>query len=345
MPKKNSKKTDSKPLFNTPHRLPAFNDEDQSFGMVSQNNATNNFFRLNSKRGSKDLPFNKKEIRSDTVTAITQATHLGLAEAVMLDYVNFKFNQVPNHENTAEFMFTLNQYMKDTGRKDPKSARNAIKHRLDAIASTAYSYHGGDDKNPYNQNFGAHPLLGYDYKRGGKIFITLTPFFHDLLVNHAMPMPYHKLMFMLDPVKEAVALYILRAIIDNKRVNKASPRGNRIKVKTLLNRIESLPTYDEVMASDRRVTDRIIDPVFKAVERLANSKDGAIIRYSFIGKDGKPLDYDSLDYAMFIDADLVIEEWNHYPEKDLERWNKTQKKIQHRRKKNKAKQEKDKHHA
>ena len=31
MPKKNSKKTDSKPLFNTPHRLPAFNDEDQSF--------------------------------------------------------------------------------------------------------------------------------------------------------------------------------------------------------------------------------------------------------------------------------------------------------------------------
>lgn len=312
----------------------------ERYGTISQNNALNNIFRINDKRNIKELPFNKKQIQTDAVTAITQATHLGPAEAQMLDYINLKFNQVPNHENTAEFMFTLKEYMTDAGKKDPKSARNAIKHRLDAIASTAYSYNGGDDKSPYNQNFGAHPLLGYDYKRGGKVYVTLTSFFHDLLVNHAMPMPYPKLLFMLDPVRDAVAIYILKAIFVNKRINKASPRGNRIKVKTLLNRIESLPSYDEVMASDRRVTDRIIDPVFKAVERLANSKDGVINRYSFIVKDGKMLNYDNLDYATFIDADLVIEEWNHYPEKDLERWNKTQKKIQHRRKKNKAKQEK-----
>lgn len=312
----------------------------ERYGTISQNNALNNIFRINDKRNIKELPFNKKQIQTDAVTAITQATHLGPAEAQMLDYINLKFNQVPNHENTAEFMFTLKEYMTDAGKKDPKSARNAIKHRLDAIASTAYSYNGGDDKSPYNQNFGAQPLLGYDYKRGGKVYVTLTSFFHDLLVNHAMPMPYPKLLFMLDPVRDAVAIYILKAIFVNKRINKASPRGNRIKVKTLLNRIESLPSYDEVMASDRRVTDRIIDPVFKAVERLANSKDGVINRYSFIVKDGKMLNYDNLDYATFIDADLVIEEWNHYPEKDLERWNKTQKKIQHRRKKNKAKQEK-----
>ena len=336
MPKKNSKKTDSKPLFNTPHRLPAFNDEDQSFGMVSQNNATNNIFRLNSKRGSKDLPFNKKEIRSDTVTAITQATHLGLAEAVMLDYVNFKFNQVPNHENTAEFMFTLNQYMKDTGRKDPKSARNAIKHRLDAIASTAYSYHGGDDKNPYNQNFGAHPLLGYDYRRG-KVYIDLTNFFHDLLVYHSMPMAYFKLMFKLDPKKDSTALYILRAILENKRINKASPRSNRIRVKTLLEKIPSLPSYDEVMGSNRHVYDRIIAPVLEGVERLAQPDEGAFTRYSFMGKDAKPLDYDSIDYDSFVNADLIIEEWNQYPEEDLEKWDKKQKEII---KKNQKKKEK-----
>ena len=337
MPKKN-KENNSHSLFKIPNKIPVYNEE--PYGTISQSNALNNIFRINDKRNTKELPFNKKQIQTDAVTAITQATHLGPAEAQMLDYINLKFNQVPNHENTAEFMFTLKEYMTDAGKKDPKSARNAIKHRLDAIASTAYSYNGGDDKSPYNQNFGAHPLLGYDYKRGGKVYVTLTSFFHDLLVNHAMPMPYPKLLFMLDPVRDAVAIYILKAIFVNKRINKASPRGNRIKVKTLLNRIESLPSYDEVMASDRRVTDRIIDPVFKAVERLANSKDGVINRYSFIGKDGKMLNYDNLDYATFIDADLVIEEWNHYPEKDLERWNKTQKKIQHRRKKNKAKQEK-----
>ena len=318
----------------------------ERYETISQNNALNNIFRINDKRNTKELPFNKKQIQTDAVTAITQATHLGLAEAQMLDYINLKFNQVPNHENILEFMFTLKEYMTDAGKKDPKSARNAIKQRLDTIASTTYSYHGGDDKSPYNQNFGAHPLLGYDYKRGGKVYVTLTSFFHDLLFNHAMPMPYPKLLFMLDPVRDAVAIYILKAIIVNKRINKASPRGNRMKVKTLLNRIESLPTYDEVMASkNKHVYDRIIEPILKGVERLANSKDGVINRYSFFGKDGKMLNYDNLDYATFIDADLVIEEWNHYPEKDLERWNKTQKKIQHRRKKNKAKQEKDKRHA
>lgn len=46
----------------------------------------------------------------------------------------------------------------------------------------------------------------------------------------------------------------------------------------------------------------------------------------------KPLDYDSLDYDSFINADLIIEEWNRYPEADLEKWDKKQKQIRKNRK-------------
>jgi hypothetical protein len=332
MPKQNKENNNS--LFKTPQKIPLYNEK--PYGTISQNNALNNIFRVNDKHNTKELPFNKKRVQADAVTVITKATHLGLAEAQMLDYINYKFNQLSDHEHTKQFSFTLKEYMKDTGRKDPKTTRNAIKQRLDTIASTTYSYSGGDENNPYNQSFGAHPLLGYDYRRG-KVYIDLTNFFHDLLVYHSMPMAYFKLMFKLDPKKDSTALYILRAILENKRINKASPRSNRIRVKTLLEKIPSLPSYDEVMGSNRHVYDRIIAPVLEGVERLAQPDEGAFTRYSFMGKDAKPLDYDSIDYDSFVNADLIIEEWNQYPEEDLEKWDKKQKEII---KKNQKKKEK-----
>lgn len=322
MPKKNKENNNS--LFKRPQSIPLYNEK--PYGTISQNNALNNIFRVNDKHSTKELPFNKKQIQTDAVTAITKATHLGLAEAQILDYINYKFNQLSDHEHIKQFSFTLKEYMKDTEKKDPKTTRNAIKQRLDTIASTTYSYSGGDENSPYNQSFGAHPLLGYDYRRG-KVYIELTDFFHDLLIYHSMPMAYFKLMFKLDPRKDSTALYILRAILENKRINKASPRSNRMRVKTLLEKIPSLPSYDEVMKSNGNVYDRIIAPVFEGVERLAKPDEGAITRYSFMSKDGKPLNYDSIDYDSFVNADLIIEEWNQYPEEDLEKWNKKQKKI------------------
>lgn len=338
MPKKN--KENNKSLFKTPHKIPIYNEN--PYGTISQNNALNNIFRVNDRHNTKELPFNKKKIQTDAVTAITKATHLGLAEAQMLDYINYKFNQLADHEHINKFIFTLKEYMKDTGRKDPKSARTAIKQRLDTIASTTYSYSGGDKKNPYNQSFGSHPLLGYDYLRGGKVRIELTDFFHDLLVYSSMPMAYCKLAFKLDPRKDATALYILRALLENKRINKISPRSNRMRVKTLLEKIPSLPSYDEVMGSNGNVYDRIISPVFEGVERLSKPDEGAFIRYSFMDKDAKPLDYDSIDYDSFINADLIIEEWNQYPEEDLEKWDKKQKEIIKKNQKKKEKRTKKK---
>jgi len=84
----------------------------------------------------------------------------------------------------------------------------------------------------------------------------------------------------------------------------------------MLPQIPSLPSYDEVMKTNRHVYDRIIAPVLKGVERLAQPDERVIIRYSFIN------------------ADLIIEEWNQYPETDLEKWGKNKKTIRKKESKN-----------
>lgn len=102
----------------------------------------------------------------------------------------------------------------------------------------------------------------------------------------------------------------------------------------MLPQIPSLPSYDEAMKTNRHIYDRIIAPVLKGSERLAQPDERVIIRYSFIGSNAKPLYYDSLDYDSFINADLIIEEWNQYPETDLEKWDKNKKMIRKTESKN-----------
>lgn len=339
-------------------RLAELADDRELYGMISQNAALNSAFKLNDKRNTRRNYNRELVVKADAVTAITKAAHLGLPEQVMLTYAIDKFNQKPNHDSSKQVNFTLKDYMKDRGLKDPKSARNNIKKCLDTIANTTYSYSGGDSKSPYNQSFGAHHILDYDYKRG-KVTIDFSDFFFNLLVHGSMPMPNYRIMYRLDPLKDATTIYVLRALEKNKRINKpkstnkskknnmaqaaAPERGDRIKISTLFHDVASLSSYDKLKeGTDRHTYDRLILPVFKAVERLADPIDPyrAINRYSFMSADNKPLSYDNIDFETFSNAYLVIEEWHKYPEDILKKWNDKQKQIRDRQKKQAAKKKK-----
>ena len=333
-------------------------DDRELYGMISQNTALNSAFKLNDKRNTRRNYNRELVVKADAVTAITKAAHLGLPEQVMLTYAIDKFNQKPNHDSSKQANFTLKDYMKDRGLKDPKSARNNIKKCLDTIANTTYSYSGGDSKSPYNQSFGAHHILDYDYKRG-KVTIDFSDFFFNLLVHGSMPMPNYRIMYRLDPLKDATTIYVLRALEKNKRINKpkstnkskknnkvqaaAPERGDRIKISTLLHDVASLSSYDKLKeGTDRHTYDRLILPVFKAVERLADPTDPyrAINRYSFMDADNKPIDYDNIDYETFSNAYLVIEEWHRYPEDKLKQWSERQKAIRSKEKNKQKSKEK-----
>lgn len=319
-------------------------------GNTLQNPAINGMFRLNSKRNTKKNYNRELVVKFDAVTAVTTKTRLGLPEQVMLDYIIDKYAQTPDHDNNKVVTFTLKDYMKDTKRTDAKSARNSLRKCLDTLLHTVYSYSGGNSKSPYNQNFGGHHILDYDYKRG-QVTIDFSDFFFDLLVHGTMPMPHYKIIYQLDPTIDATTIYVLRALEINKRVNKPknnnkkeSPaRGDRIKVKTLLHDVPSLASYDELKkGSDRHIYKRLVAPILNAVEQLADptNDNRAIDEYIFIDANNNELDYENLDYDTFANSTLIIKKWHNYPEKLLEKWSKKQEKIRAKQKRKNTKKKK-----
>lgn len=298
------------------------------YGMIKQNNALNQISRVNSKRNSSKTRFNKQMVKCEDITAITTAVRLGVAENQMLDYINLKFNEQPNHDSTNRVNFSLKEYMDDLGKKDAKTARKALKDTLDNLVGTTYSYISGDDKHPYNKAFGNHALIaGYDYNRG-KAVVELSSYYAAALKDSkiTMPMPYHRLALKLNPQRDATTFLMLRALEVNKRTNPTGPRGNRMKIETLLAKLTSLPTYKEVKAGNGNL-ERIIKPVIKALDRLTSKEDGVLDSYQLLDSTGGTLDANKSNFETFKNATLSVV-WRNYPEENLKKWAEKRRKHQ-----------------
>lgn len=175
------------------------------------------------------------------------------------------------------------------------------------------SKYGDDDKKHFDQSFGGMNIfqdLDYGITRPGYITANFTTRANQLITQRAMPMPYHKLLFRLNPRTEAPSFYILRRVLENKITNYGEQRADRMKIATLLKDCPAIPSYGKVMKGNKNVNARIIQPFFTAVERLKEAFD-----YSYITKDGKPFDYEQgVTYAEFSEAELVIISWHNYPD-------------------------------
>ena len=314
--------------------LPKYNGKDYS--LILQNNATNEASQLNSKRNSKKRPFNQKETVYKDIRAIFKGVSLGVKETQLLDYIVVKHTQQGNHDNNTKVTFKLKEYMKDRGLKDAKSARNSLKKGLSLLVSIQISYSGGSKNNPYNQSFGTHNIFtGYDYNRG-VASISFTPEVNSIVTKQAMPMPYHKLLFRLDPKKDAASWYILRRLLVNKRMNYGQKRADVMKIATLLEGCPNIPSYKKVINSnDKHVGARIIKPFLDAVEKIHDAID-----YTYIDAEGKPFKYEEgLSYKEFSEGSLIVTEWINYPDEFMKQLADTRKKERKKKRKKKAKKE------
>lgn len=305
---------------------------DAIFGMTVQNQPINTLYRVNSKRNSKKKPMHKQEIQYGAIKAVTKAKSFGLPEAQMLDYLIYVHANTPNHDNNGTVVFTLSDYLKDSNKTDRKSAKRTILKCLDALYDVSITYEGGYKNNPYDpQYLSKFRLLTYTYDRGVVSVKWDDNFYKHFLANHVMGMPHSRYNFTLNPYKDATALYILRALEENKRKNASNPnRQNWMKVSTLLKYVPSLKPAEELKEKgDRHYYERIIEPIYKAVERLAKPTDPhrPIKSYCFTcgsGKNKKLLDLgdEKVDYNLFANASLEVE-WNNYPDKLLKQWSKS----------------------
>ena len=110
----------------------------------------------------------------------------------------------------------------------------------------------------------------------------------------------------------------LRKISEHKNMNAGKKNENIISVETLLSCANALPSYDEVMASDRHISSRIIEPFLRDMNALVPT-----LQWEFCKKNtGEMLSDDEveLDYYTFKNLNVRIT-WNNYPDqtKKLER--------------------------
>lgn len=119
------------------------------------------------------------------------------------------------------------------------------------------------------------------------------------------PMDYPTELWKADP--RTNQFYFGRYIAQNYRLNEGKKGRERIPIKTLISKSPNLPTYEEVMRSNRNVSDRIVRKTFADLDALDH------VFYTVERKDGTLIDDPaSLDYDTFIAAYVVVD-YSDYP--------------------------------
>ena len=316
------KRSDKKQTNAVKPLVPSFAANPEGYKTTYQNNAINQLTRVNTKKDKpdKDAPAFQRKYSNENISILMKkaATELTPQVNQHLVYIMTRFFEQSNKEDSLEVDFTLKEYKADFGKKDSKSARKTLEKVFDDLTDLRFEYHGGNDKKKKDQPFTYLVPIPYAHYERGKAKVQFVPAFRDMLLNGTMLMYIHPLYFKLNPYREAVAQSILYEMAVNKRTNASNKSmQDHISIKSLLPKIHSLPSYEEVLSKDGAVTQKIIDPFNNALERLAKPEDGAFSDYYILDKNNKPLfdesRTDDVTYDDFINSYLFVQ-WKDYPE-------------------------------
>lgn len=156
----------------------------------------------------------------------------------------------------------------------------------------------------------------------GTIFWNFNPDLYQQFMLYA-PTDCPKEAWTADP--RTNQFFFLIYIAQNRRLNEGKPKRERIDIKTLIERTPNLPTFEEVMKSNRHVTDRIIIPTFRDLDALES------IHYDVYTRDDQLVDDPyNMDYETFINAYIKID-YSKFPAHD-ERIKKRQQRVTETRK-------------
>lgn len=231
----------------------------------------------------------------------------------LLDALTMQYTQKGN--NTPAVSLSISDYMELRSLKDRKTARKQIKEDLDTLymASINYKRINVKDNEP-EENKGDYMDARVIQKRGivkGNIIVTFADDYKNLLDSYTI-MPYPEELYKINGHYNPNSFYLLRRILEHKNMNVGKKNENRISVDTLLKACPNMPTYTEVMNTDRAVNRRIIE----RFERDLDAKEvSEVIRWNYCHRNGEPLTDEELvniDYNLF--QFLLIEfEFKNYP--------------------------------
>ena len=115
------------------------------------------------------------------------------------------------------------------------------------------------------------------------------------LKDHSYPMPFNNKAYEINDHKYPNAYGFATKIFAHHNMNITKQNANRIGVSTLLRSAQSIPSYEEVMQSDRHFDKRIRTPFERDLDALMRPEYGILESWEYCNAKGEPLADEQID--------------------------------------------------
>jgi len=297
-----------------PSILPTGEREKSTFSTIRQGTATNALTKIK--------PSTKRNTIIDTITGTATITQGNLSITIpdftkltgfrtstyqLLDALTVALTETG--AKSPVVALSLEEYMKKRGLKDKKEARKQVTDDLETLFNATISF---KEKRKKGQEQDFHDIRIIDSKgiRKGIITVTFGTAFYNILLGYPI-MPYPAQLWELNSKRNPNSFYLLRKIAEHKNMNVGKKNEDIIAVKTLLAVAPNLPSYEEVMNTDRAISRRIIEPFERDMDALEDT-----LTWTYCHSNNTPLtdeELSSMSYDTFISL-LIKIDWKQYPD-------------------------------
>jgi len=297
-----------------PSILPTGEREKSTFSTIRQGTATNALTKIK--------PSTKRNTIIDTITGTATITQGNLSITIpdftkltgfrtstyqLLDALTVALTETG--AKSPVVALSLEEYMKKRGLKDKKEARKQVTDDLETLFNATISF---KEKRKKGQEQDFHDIRIIDSKgiRKGIINVTFGTAFYNILLGYPI-MPYPAQLWELNSKRNPNSFYLLRKIAEHKNMNVGKKNEDIIAVKTLLAAAPYLPSYEEVMNTDRAISRRIIEPFERDMDALEDT-----LTWTYCHSNNTPLtdeELSSMSYDTFISL-LIKIDWKQYPD-------------------------------
>lgn len=215
-----------------------------------------------------------------------------------------------------EVNITLDEYMEMRDLRDRKEARAQVDKDLEILRVLSFTYKdtkgAGAEEGYYKTNMAA----GVGRSRSGVITLKFTSDFYNLLMGYNV-MPFPNLAYKLNSKRNPNSYYFLTKIAEHKNMNISKQNEDIISVAALLKTVyPMIPSYKEVMETDRHLDKRIIAPFERDMDALKDA-----LTWEYCHSKGEPLtaeEINNFNYQIFKDC-LIKVTWVDYPDQSARR--------------------------
>ncbi len=237
----------------------------------------------------------------------------------LLDSITLKFTQNPRKEKEPTVILPLTEYMQRRNLRDRKAAKEQAIEDMKILRTAGFTVTRFTKKKEKRENSSFTFINLADsgeVKDNGDIVFTFAHTFHSALLNGQI-MAYPSAVMQVNNHRNPNAYYIGRKASELKNMNALhANQGDIISVKTLLENAPYIPSYEEVAATDRAFSRRIIEPF----ERDLNALQDAF-SWEYCHENGTPLtdeELESFSFETFIECNIKIT-WHNYPDQTKRR--------------------------